>query len=125
MSDFENNVKNSFTVLLDSLYNLEIRLSSSGLDEKEVHEWLFHVRDILYDWQGVLLKIDQLCETEDISKVPHLLNQTATYILYGTNSHNEWHMSQLENLLEKYLPNYPTDDDDDVDVAKDKTNDEQ
>jgi hypothetical protein len=94
----------SLKLLREGLADLETRLLQNGFDEAEAGYWIFHTVEILDDWQEMQEKLATICNANDFSQIPQLLNDFAKEMLYSVTPHIQGHMEQLETMLEKRFP---------------------
>ena len=101
MSISEESALQSLEILMKGIDNLEERLIQSGFAPEEARLWLFHVREVLGDWRRINIKIVEICNVDDVSEVPSLLNDWVNHMLYAVESHSHWHLQELEKMMDK------------------------
>lgn len=97
MNISQEDVTCSIDALIEASYRLEQRLTESG--ELQAHDWMFSIREVLYDINRLNLLLAEACNTEDLKGVPRLLYIFASTIQYEAIPHIKGHMDELEQML--------------------------
>lgn len=82
--------------------DLERRLTRDQV--QEAHDWMFAVREILYDFRRLDLSLCRVYGANDRARTAALLNDFAQMLLYEVIPHVQQHATDLENDLERILP---------------------
>src|SRR4051812_25292348 len=77
---------------------LEKRLSEAGV--ARAHEWMFAVREVLYDFRRLDLLLVELLTATDVSgQAPRVLRDWVQMVLYEVIPHVQGHLAELEQEL--------------------------
>ncbi len=88
--------------LIAASQQFEQQLTEAGFSQ--AHNWMFNIREILYDLQRMNKLLANLFDTADVDKAPLLLNNFVEDFLYTVVPHVQHHLNELEEEMENLLP---------------------
>ncbi|HEX9989346.1 MAG TPA: hypothetical protein VGE45_12820 [Chloroflexia bacterium] len=97
MSLSEHEATSSLDLLILASQRIEAKLAEAGNEQS--HEWMFAIREVLYDLRRLNLILVELDSTIDWSNAPALLGDFARAVLYEVIPHVQGHMEDLEESL--------------------------
>jgi hypothetical protein len=109
MNISEDEATKSIDALLQACTKLEESLKATY--GEKAHEWLFAVREVLYDLRRLNLVLSAACNVEDPGSAPLQLRSFARVLLYEFIPHVQGHMEELDQEL-------PADASDEEDSAR-------
>lgn len=99
----QEEVTSNIDMLLKVSLDFEQRMLEAGI--LEAHDWMFALREVLYDLRRLNILVASLFNSSDVgSKGPQLLQEIVQTLKYEVVPHVESHMNELEQALENYLP---------------------
>jgi hypothetical protein len=71
-------------------------------DVEAAHQWMFNVREVLYDFRRVNLLLASLSDAKDGEEAATILGKFAETLLYEVLPHVQGHMTELEEQLKAF-----------------------
>jgi hypothetical protein len=84
--------------LLTITGEVERKLADAG--EVHAHEWMFALREILFDYRRILPPITDLPNSDDRQEITAGLREIAAALLYEACPHMETHLDDLLNSID-------------------------
>lgn len=89
--------------LLRASQDFEQRMSEAGISQ--AHDWVFALREMLYDLRRLNILLADLFNTTDINKQSlQLLQEVVRTVRYEIIPHVEGHMDEVEQALTTFFP---------------------
>jgi hypothetical protein len=82
-----------------------------GIDEREAHRWAAELGHVVDEYRSTLRELAGLFDETDPEQIPQKIYSWAVGIQEVTVPEIAEPMKYLEELLEKYIPPYEDDDD--------------
>ncbi len=89
-------------LLIKACNELEVRLVSQY--GEKCHDWLFDIREVLYDLRRLNVKLVEACNISDIATAPLVLRSFARSWLHEVIPHIQGHMQELDEDLADLVP---------------------
>ncbi|HYP19462.1 MAG TPA: hypothetical protein VEY08_05255 [Chloroflexia bacterium] len=93
----EQEATSSLDLLISASQLIEAKLNEAGYEQS--HDWMFAIREVLYDLRRLNLILVNLDNTIDLNNAPALLGSFARAVLYEVIPHVQGHMEELEQSL--------------------------
>ncbi len=103
---------NCIDALLKASQKFEEQLTTEGIPQ--AHEWMFAVREVLYDLRRLNLLLADMYNQSDVNQSLTLLKGIVQTILYEIIPHVEGHMSELEEGLSTMFSEANSESDDEI-----------
>lgn len=94
----------SSRLVYQATIDLEKRLKELGVEEVDAHDLMFHLRDVLMDWEHSHSKLAEICAVENKEQILKKLKHFVASHVYGHIRHIEHHFGEAEELLDKLVP---------------------
>ncbi len=79
----------------------------------EAHEWMFGLREVLYDLRRFEKAVAAMLADDDISRAPERIKDLVNMMLYEIIPHSGPHMEEVDESLSPYLPEDPDEEEED------------
>jgi hypothetical protein len=102
VTPLQQDVERLMDALITATGDVERRLEEGG--EQSAHDWMFALREILYDVKRALLLVARLPGEEGADAVRRTVEQISTEFVYMLGPHAEHHLGELLEAFEREHP---------------------
>lgn len=91
-------IERTIDQLVESTYEAELRLEAMG--ERDAHDWMFALREVLLDLRRLLPVIASLPSTPDSGTAQKQMRDLAAELVYGFAPHVSHHLGEVLDLMD-------------------------